>query len=221
MRYKIKFITFAENNNKMNKLNFSEDNLKMIYEKSYSIAESKGKTRQKTINYVVIDTLQKNPLYSGCEFRTDVVFEKDILIWGTFTANVCVYKNEKLIEIVLIKALASNIKQNQNNTMSKTVADIVKLNNLDPKIKITVVNFAPNNPPFFTRDEVIKGIESNAMAYLPKSSNKFRYVRDIDEVNVTFHIENLESCRTKTDVKNLFKINPIKNVTSVEIAHRK
>jgi hypothetical protein len=205
----------------MNKLNFSEDNLKMIYEKSYSIAESKGKTRQKTINYVVIDTLQKNPLYSGCEFRTDVVFEKDILIWGTFTANVCVYKNEKLIEIVLIKALASNIKQNQNNTMSKTVADIVKLNNLDPKIKITVVNFAPNNPPFFTRDEVIKGIESNAMAYLPKSSNKFRYVRDIDEVNVTFHIENLESCRTKTDVKNLFKINPIKNVTSVEIAHRK
>jgi hypothetical protein len=59
------------------------------------------------------------------------------------------------------------------------------------------------------------------MAYLPKSSNKFRYVRDIDEVNVTFHIENLESCRTKTDVKNLFKINPIKNVTSVEIAHRK
>ena len=221
MRYKIKFITFAENNNKMNKLNFSEDNLKMIYEKSYSIAESKGKTRQKTINYVVIDALQKNPLYSGCEFRTDVVFEKDILIWGTFTANVCVYKNEKLIEIVLIKALASNIKQNQNNTMSKTVADIVKLNNLDPKIKITVVNFAPNNPPFFTRDEVIKGIESNAMAYLPKSSNKFRYVRDIDEVNVTFHIENLESCRTKTDVKNLFKINPIKNVTSVEIAHRK
>jgi hypothetical protein len=221
LHYKIKFITFAENNNKMNKLNFSEDNLKMIYEKSYSIAESKGKTRQKTINYVVIDALQKNPLYSGCEFRTDVVFEKDILIWGTFTANVCIYKNEKLIEIVLIKALASNIKQNQNNTMSKTVADIVKLNNINPKVKITVVNFAPNNPPFFTRDEVIKGIESNSVAYLPKSGNKFRYVRDIDEINVTFHIENLESCRTKTDVKNLFKINPIKNVTSVEIAHRK
>ena len=221
MHYKITFITFAENNNKMNKLSFSEDSLKMIYEKSYSLSESKGKTRQKTINYVVIESLQKNPLYSGCEFRTDVVFEKDQLIWGTFTANVCVYKNEKLIEIILVKALASNIKQNQNNTMSKTVADIVKLNNINPKVKITVVNFSPNNPPFFTKDETIKAIESNSASYLPKSGNKFRYVRDIDEINVTFHIDNLESCKTKTDVKNLFKINPIKDVRLVEIAHRK
>ena len=69
MHYKITFITFAENNNKMNKLSFSEDSLKMIYEKSYSLSESKGKTRQKTINYVVIESLQKKAAESKIPYN--------------------------------------------------------------------------------------------------------------------------------------------------------
>lgn len=38
------------------------------------------------------------------------------------------------------------------------------------------------------------------------------YKFDIDEVYITFEIDNLDKCFSKVDVKNLFSINPIKNI---------
>ena len=191
-------------------ITFSNEQISKIYEVSYSISESRGKKRQNIINSVVIESLKRDITYDGCLFKTEVKIPKRKLLWGdSFPVDICVYKDYNLIEIILIKAPASNIKQNRINSLNSINSDITRLSKLDD-IKISLVNFLPRITPFFMRNEIIKSFEKNSPFFLSTCGAIYKF--EIDELYVTFDISNLNSCKTKLDVKNLFSTNPIKNI---------
>lgn len=196
------------NNIKNNILN---EQIKKIYEVSYTISESRGKKRQNIINDVVIEYLKQDKTYDGCKFKTEVRIDKSKITWGEyFTVDICVYKDDILIEIILNKAPASNIIQNKVNSIDKINSEITRLSKIE-NIKITFINFLPKISPFFTRDESIKKFENNKPFFLSKVG--IQYKLDFDEIYITFEIDNLDKCVSKVDVKNLFYMNnPIKNV---------
>jgi hypothetical protein len=195
----------------MKNIHFTNDQIKKIYEISYSISESRGKKRQNILNEMVIESLRKDSSYDGCIFKTEVRIPGSMLIWGAyFPVDICVYKDGKLIEIILIKAPSSNIKQNKINSLNSINSDVTRLSKFKD-IKILLVNFLLKKSPFFKRDESIKKIENNTPFFLTTSGMVYKF--DIDEIYVTFEIDGLEKCSSKEDVKSLFLFNPIKNIT--------
>jgi len=195
---------------KFKNIAFSNEQISKIYEVSYSINQSRGKNRQNIINSVVIESLKQDETYDGCLFRTEVNIPKRKLLWGeSFPVDICVYKDYKLIEIILNKAPASNIKQNKINTLNSINSDITRLSKLND-IKISLVNFLPRITPFFMRNETIKHFEKNSPFFLSTCGVVYKF--EIDEIYVMFDIGDLNACKTKSDVKNLFSINPIKNI---------
>lgn len=194
----------------MKNITFTNEQIKKIYELSYSISESRGKNRQNTINSVVIESLKSDPYYGGCEFKTEVRIPGEDLLWGTFfPVDVCIYKDGELIEIVLIKAPASSVQKNKTNTINSVNGDITRLQKLDG-IKVSVINFLPKKTPLFKIDETIECFEKNLPFFLSKCGALYKF--DIDEIYVLFEIDKLCECLTKKDVKNLFQNNPIKNI---------
>jgi len=195
----------------MKNISFTEDQIKQIYEVSYTISESRGKARQNIINEVIIESLKNDQGYVGCTFKTEVRIPESKLLWGNyFPVDICVYKDGELIEIILNKAPTSNIKQNRINSLNSINSDITRLSKFD-NIKISLINFLPKKSPFFKRDETIKNFENNKPFFLSTCGATYKF--DIDEVYIVFEIDNLEDCKTKVDVKNLFIGNPIKNIT--------
>jgi hypothetical protein len=194
----------------MKNISFSDEQIKKIYEVSYSISESRGKNRQNIINDVVIESLKSDPLYNGCVFKTEVRIPGSKLLWGKyFPVDICVYKDDILIEIILNKAPSSNIKQNRINSLNSINSDITRLSKMN-NIKVSIMNFLPKKSPFFKRDETIKKFENNTPFFLSTCGAVYKF--DIDEVYITFELDNLDICKNKMDVKNLFTSNPIKNI---------
>ena len=181
---------------------------------SYSISETRGKKRQNIINDTVVESLKQDPFYDGCIFKTEVRIPGKQLFWGKyFPVDICIYRNDIPIEIVLIKAPASNIKQNNTNSKNSIHGDVSRLSKMNG-IKISLINFLPKKTPFFKRDETIKNFENNSPFFL--SSSGFPYKFDIDEIFILFELDNLEACEKKSDVKNLFNSNPIKNIGMIQ-----
>lgn len=149
----------------MKNVNISSEDIKSIYEVSYNISKSRGKNRQETINNVIINLLKDKPEYADCDFKSEVRIPGTKLLWGKyFPVDICVYKNNEIIEIILNKAPASNIKQNHVNSIASLNSDIDRLskndNGLD-QIKVSLFNFLPKKSPFFKRNETIKNFEKN------------------------------------------------------------
>lgn len=194
----------------MKNITFTDDQIKKIYEVSYTISESRGKNRQNIINGVVIESLKSDSNYDGCEFKTEVRISGSKLLWGKyFPVDICVYKDGDLIEIILNKAPSSNINQNRINFLNSINSDITRLSKLE-NIKVSLINFLPKKSPFFKRDESIKNIENNIPFFLSTCGAVYKF--DVDEIYITFEIDNLDKCSSKVDVKKLFSTNPIKNV---------
>ena len=96
----------------MKKLQINNEKIKQIYEVSYSVAESKGKKRQNIINEIIIEELKNKQEYMQCTFKQEHILKKDQILWGErFSVDVAVFLKGKLIEIILIKAPASNVGQ--------------------------------------------------------------------------------------------------------------
>jgi hypothetical protein len=198
----------------MKNILFLDEQIKRIYEVSYTISESRGKNRQNIINDVVIESLKSDIYYNDCVFKKEVIIPGTKLLWGKyFPVDICVYKDNTLIEIILNKAPSSNIKQNRINSLNGINSDITRLSKLE-NIKISLINFLPKISPFFKRDESIKSFEKNEPFFLSTSGAFYKF--DVDEIYVTFEINNLYKCNSKVDVRNLFLVNPIKNVNLIQ-----
>jgi hypothetical protein len=201
----------------MKNLKINKSEIKKIYEVSYKVSESTGKARQHIINQVVIDGLIGQSEYTGCKFIQEYSLKKKEITWGArFPVDIAIFKDDVLIEIILIKAPASNISQNNINNISKINSDIDRLSKLN-NIKITIVNFVLNIPPYFKSNESISKFEKAKVFFITNvyndPSNNLSKKFNIDEVNISFDIENIQNCKHKTDVRELFeKSNPITNV---------
>lgn len=166
-----------------------------------------------------INSIIANPDYDGCVFKPEIRIPGSKLLWGKyFPVDICVYKNNEIVEIILNKAPASNIRQNHVNSIASLNSDIDRLsksgNGLD-NIKISLFNFLPKKSPFFKRNETIKNFEKNETFFLMKSGIVKKFC--IDQVYIIFEIDGLENCESKLDVENLFSnSNPIKNISIEE-----
>lgn len=200
----------------MKNLIFTEDQLRSIYILSYSLAEAKGKKRQQIIDSKIIESLKNSKEYEGCVFKSEYILKP---LWGKyFAVDVAVFKNDNLIEIILAKAPASNIKQNKINNMNSLSSDIERISKYN--VKVSLINFLPNETPYFTKAEKITKFEKNRPEYLMKTGVKKDV--DVDEIFVTFTIDSLFNCKTKSDLKLLFETqNPIKNIKIEEFNYIK
>lgn len=173
-----------------------------IYELSYSISESRGKKRQEIINHNVIDALKLLENYRECEFRTEVRV-KEITYGEYFTVDIQVFKNGKLVEILLLKAPASNVNQNDVNSKNARCGEVLRLAPLIRRgVKLTFICLLPNTTPFFTIDGNIKHFEKTKIGSISEIK---KYINvDFLDVTITFDIQNIETCKNKTEVKNIF-----------------
>jgi hypothetical protein len=190
-------------------LKITENFIYDIYKKSYTTKELRGKDRQHTINQAIVNSLLGTENYVGCNFKEEIKVDS---VWpedGEFRVDICVYKDGKLIEIILIKAICSNWKQNKNNYYNNMSGEVNRIDIDD--IKVTFVNFLPNCVPYFTKGEIISGFEKTKVEFIFKPRSC--YNKNVSEIYVTFDIENVQSCSSKKEVKEmLMKSNPISNV---------
>ena len=174
-----------------------------IYSKSYTISESRGKERQNIINDTIIDILKGQEKYEGCIFKTEKRMY-DNISWGNyFTVDIQVWKDGKLIEIILAKAPASNILQNRVNSLNARAGELMRLGEYGVKgVNITFFTFQPNKSPYFTSLGKIKHFEETSVEGISKVRELITF--DFTELTVTFDINGIENCITREDVKEIF-----------------
>jgi hypothetical protein len=195
------------------------DSINEIYKLSYTISNSRGKLRQNKINSAIINYLSSKEEFSNCTFKTEVKVESR---WGrtkTFCIDVIVYdESGNVILLVLGKAAASNIKQNEINLINSKFAEIFRVKG---KTKVLFVTFQPNITPFFQDGGEIKHYEENTVEFIPNDS-ELTFPRDFDEIYITFDIEGIENCKRRKDFEGVFACgNPIKNICIQENSYRK
>ena len=185
-----------------------------IYSCSYTVAESRGKKRKHLINNTMIDSLKVLDKYNDCEFIPEVRINNNIL-WGKyFTVDVQVFKNNKLIEILLFKAPASNFSQNHVNMLNARMGEMVRLSPLiKTGVKLTFISLQPNTTPFFTKKGDIKHFESNHVVNM--TLVKPYITVDFSDITITFDIVDVKSCKNKEDVKNIFLNENV--ITNIEV----
>lgn len=183
-----------------------------IYSRSYSMSESRGKKRQHAINDAIINVMKGQKEYEGCEFKKEVRMNEKIG-WGkSFAVDIQVFKNNKLIEIILGKAPASNLIQNHVNILGARGGEVWRLMRyIKDGIKVTFLTFQPNETPYFKGNGDVKHFEKNSVGTISEMTNLCGV--NIQEVTVTFDIDGINTCVTKEDVKNLFSNDDIiKNI---------
>lgn len=195
-----------------NDINFTEEQIYRIYKLSYETAKSRSTLKSTTTNEVIIEAMLRNKSYKRVGFETE---NKVPANWGKndlFKVDVSTFKKEILSEVVLAKAPACNVRQNKINSINALVGESMRLN-VNDGVKLNIINFLPNNTPFFTKDGRIKKFESNTPHFVTRT--KVNFNQSINEIYVTFDIAGLEDCETKEDVNNLFlNTNPITNVVT-------
>lgn len=193
-----------------NDLKFTEEQIYRIYKLSYETAKSRSTLKSTTTNEVIIEAMLRNNSYKRVGFETE---NKVPANWGKnnqFKVDVSTFKKDNLSEIVLAKAPACNIRQNKINSINALVGESMRLN-IGENVKLNIINFLPNNTPFFTKDGRIKKFENNKPHFITRTNVNFN--QNINEIYITFDIAGIEDCETKEDVNELFvNTNPITNV---------
>jgi len=199
-------------------MNVTREQIYQIYKMSYSISESRGKARQKKINDTIIEICKSNPLYDGCEFKTEVRLAKNISSGKWFSVDVLVYKSNKLVELILAKAPASNIVQNSVNMSNARFREVGRLfKYIEDGVKLTFINFQPNITPFFKQNGAIKSFEKNSTHTLNLFKGALNSNLTFSEIFITFNIEGVEDCKTKDDVKSLLTNSEVISNIFVEV----
>jgi len=189
---------------------FTEEEIYNIYNLGYLQGGMLGKKRQLVINNIVVKALSRQKKYEGCTFKIE---DKIPSCWGktkTFAVDIGIYKDGKLIEIVLIKAPSSNIQQNSINSCNSRAGEIQRID-LDD-VNVIFINFMPKQSPYFNKRGEVTKIENNK----PESiiTNRSKYPLNVLDITITFTIDNIINCITKKEISELFKSrNPIKNIT--------
>ena len=136
------------------------ESLKLIYGDS----NTRGKNRQNNINKEVCEYLKSTGDYDGVEFRMEEKLKTPNSVGGktTFDVDISIYRDDKLIEVVLNKAPYSNFLQNEQNSINSRIGETFRLVNDYPDIKITWFDFLPRTTPYFENGGKVKRIETNS-----------------------------------------------------------
>ena len=98
---------------------------------------------------------------------------------GTYKVDVVLYKNDKPILFILVKAPLCNIKQNETNTQNSCLGEIVKLYKSYPDIPIVMFDFIPMKCPYYSKDNTIKKMETFEINDVRKSTQLFVELTEI------------------------------------------
>jgi hypothetical protein len=192
-------------------MEITEEDVYKIYKQCYKTENSKGKIKQVVLNDTVIEIIKRSGV-SNVTFKTEHAI-KDVY-GNTFKVDIAVYDEEdNLVQIYLLKAPASNIKQNYINFLNAQSGEFNRPDRTTfPNLRIHGIMFLPNTTPYFRKDESIKNFEKNDETVFLTESDPF-YKFDIEETHVKFDIEGIEVCTKKEEINNLFiETNPIRNI---------
>jgi hypothetical protein len=195
------------------------ENINEIYKLSYKVSTSRGKLRQLKINDAIIDLLKSKEEFRNCFFKREIKVESHCGKKKKFSIDVVGYDVDNQIKVLVLgKAPASNVAQNEINSILNRAGEILRVTE---NTKIIFVTFLPNDTPFFNQKGFIKHFETNLPEYISKWKGVI-FPRDFDEIYVTFDIDGIKNCKNKEDIEQIFSSsNPIKNITILENSYKK
>lgn len=167
--------------------------------------------RTDVLHEAVLGQLLKNyPNYNDYAWKFEERIKKDGY-GGTFDIDIVgMIKGEPKV-VILCKCINSNYGKNSKNYANTTLGEAyraVYAESMSPE-KVIFVNIYPTICPSFTTDGKVKGYD-NIEKYKSRTNVSRAlfnlYGKKVEEVNVSYDIENLDKKKTKKDF-NL--INPI------------
>ena len=168
--------------------------------------------RTDVLHEVVLSQLLENyPDYNKYDWKFENRIDSDGY-GGTFDIDIIGYLKKQPKVAILCKCINSNYGKNSKNYANTTLGEAYRVVFAEGvKIqKAIFVNIYPNICPSFTTDGKIRGYD-NIEKYKSRT-NVGRalfnlYGKKVEEVNVSYDIENLDKKKSKKDFQNINPIN--------------
>ena len=192
--------------------------LKTFLETTFVDVKSTKRT-DKLHTAVLSEFLRKYPKYKKYNWKFEYNLRGDAY-GGTFKIDIIGLDNEGITKIaILCKCNNSNIGKNIYNYTNTTIGESARLMYSEYKFeKILFVSVYPNKAPLFKKDGSVRSFDTPFTYKERVNSSKIlfkQYGDTVEEVNIFYDIENLESKESKED---FYQIKP-KNITELKLKY--
>ena len=192
--------------------------IKIFLETTFFDVRSKKRTDE-LHNAILSELLKKYPQYKKYNWKFEYRLKGDAY-GGIFTIDIIGLDNEDIPKIVILcKCSNSNIGKNIYNLANTTIGEAARLMYSEYEFeKILFVSIFPNKAPLFKKDGNVGSFDLPSTYKERVKSSKIlfkQYGNKVEEVNIFYDIENLESKKLKED---FYQIKP-KNITEFKLRY--
>jgi hypothetical protein len=167
---------------------------------------------------ILSELLDKYPRYKKYKWEFEYNLKGDAF-GGAFKVDILGFKNGLPKVAILCKCNNSNIGKNIYNFTNTTIGESARLMYSEYKFeKILFVSVYPRKAPLFKKDGSIRSFDTPYTYKERVNSSRIlheQYGNIVEEVNIFYDIENLESKKSRED---FYKIIP-KNITEIELKY--
>ena len=192
--------------------------LKTFLETTFVDVKSTKRT-DKLHTAVLSEFLRKYPKYKKYNWKFEYNLRGDAY-GGTFKIDIIGLDNEGIPKIaILCKCNNSNIGKNIYNFSNTTIGEAARLMYSEYEFeKILFVSVFPKKAPLFKEDGSIRSFDSPYSYKERVTASRIlfeQYGDKVEEINIFYDIENLESKKSRED---FYKIRP-KNITEFKMRY--
>ena len=192
--------------------------LKTFLETTFVDVKSTKRT-DKLHTAVLSEFLRKYPKYKKYNWKFEYNLRGDAY-GGTFKIDIIGLDNEGIPKIaILCKCNNSNIGKNIYNSSNTTIGEAARLMYSEYEFeKILFVSVFPKKAPLFKEDGSIRSFDSPYSYKERVTASRIlfeQYGDKVEEINIFYDIENLESKKSRED---FYKIRP-KNITEFKMRY--
>lgn len=184
--------------------------IKKFLEKTFTNVRSSHRT-DKLHTAILNDLTDKYPTFEKYDWRFEYCFENDG--WeGTFDVDIVGFEKDEPKVVILCKCLNSNVGKNVKNYGCNIVGDASRIMYADGvKLKkVLFINIIPRFAPVFDNADCVKRLDDTvkykSRTRIQKVLQK-QYKGKVEEVNVYYDIEDIESKKNKCDFDIIKPIN--------------
>ena len=190
-----------------------------IFLKSTFVDVRSAKRTDELHNAILSELLKKYPRYKKYDWKFEYNLRGDAY-GGSFKIDILGFNKNGFPKIaILCKCNNSNIGKNIYNFTNTTIGESARLMYSEYKFeKILFVSVYPRKAPIFKKDGSIRSFDTPFTYKERVNSSKIlfeQYGDMVEEVNIFYDIENLESKKSKED---FYQIKP-KNITELKLKY--
>ena len=187
--------------------------------KTTFVAVRSAKRTDALHNALLSEFLKKYPKYKKYNWKFEYNLRGDAY-GGTFKIDIIGFNNIGVPKIaILCKCNNSNIGKNIYNFSNTTIGEAARLMYSEYEFeKILFVSVYPNKAPLFKEDGSIRAFDSPYSYKERVTASRIlfeQYGDKVEEINIFYDIENLESKKSRED---FYQIKP-KNITEFKLSY--